>query len=269
MSKIESFEIDIPQLKRSRTVWVYLPDDYKPTGKLYPVIYMHDGQNLFYDKLCQYGKSWHVDVAMDSIYKSTGYAAIVIGVESNEKHRLSEYSPWKISPFNLSAKKHLSKLNRGGEGKQFAEFFAKTLKPAIDSKYNTDKEREATAVIGSSMGGVISCYLGLTYQRIYETMGLFSTWSVFNQNAFDGFLRKTPQSLPQHALVYCGGMESELPKQANRVADSSLALYKTLKKRNVKTELIYNSDCVHNESAWEKYFYKFAADFLTRYYSDK
>lgn len=269
MSKIESFEIDIPQLKRTRTVWVYLPDDYDPKGAPSPVIYMHDGQNLFYDKLCAYGKSWHVDKTMDEIYRNTGHSAIVVGVESNEKHRLAEYGPWKMNALHLLEKKRFDKYNRGGEGKEFAEFFAKNLKHAIDSKYSTDKERTATAVIGSSMGGLISCYLGLTYQRIYETMGLFSTWTVFNQGAFNSFMRKTPQTLEQHALVYCGGKEMELPGQAKKITTSSLELYNKLKQRGICCELLLNSNFVHNETAWEVYFDKFARDFLDRYYSAK
>lgn len=269
MSKIESFEIDIPQLKRSRTVWVYLPDNYKQTGAPFPVIYMQDGQNLFYEKLCSGGKSWHIDRTMDEIFDATGRSAIVIGLESNEKHRLSEYSPWKMANRGVSNCKIIPKNNRGGEGKAFAEFFAKTLKPAIDSKYNTDKERIATAVIGSSMGGVISCYLGLTYQRIFETMGLFSTWTKFNQGAFNRFVKSTPQTLPQHALIYCGGKEMEKPGQAQKIVNGSLSLYNMLKKRDIKCELLLNADFVHDETAWEVYFRKFALDFLSRYYSQK
>ena len=67
MSKIESFEISIPQLNRTRTVWVYLPDNYKPQGEPLPVIYMQDGQNLFYEKLTAYGMAWRVDRTMDAI----------------------------------------------------------------------------------------------------------------------------------------------------------------------------------------------------------
>ena len=87
MSKIESFEIEIPQLKRDRTVWVYLPDSYKSTGAPLPVIYMQDGQNLFYDKLTSYGTAWRVDKIMDEIYEKTGRGAIIIGVESYDRAR--------------------------------------------------------------------------------------------------------------------------------------------------------------------------------------
>ena len=262
MSKIESFEIAIPQLNRSRTVWVYLPDNYAPQGEPLPVIYMQDGQNLFYDKLTAFGMAWRVDKTLDAIYKHTGRSAIVVGVESNDKHRMSEYSPWKASG---PARRFLKGPDHGGEGKKYAEFFAKTLKPAIDAKYNTQKERNATAVIGSSMGGFISCYIALSYQRIYETMGLFSTATFFNQPLFDHFVKTTPQTLPQHALVYCGGSEDGLLKRSEMVSDCSVKLYKSLAQRGVVTELVVSSSMPHNETAWEIYFAKFACDFLQRY----
>lgn len=269
MSKIESFEMDIPQLNRARTVWVYLPDNYKPIGEPLPVIYMHDGQNLFYDKLTAYGMSWHVDAALDKLYATTGMSAIVVGVECNAKRRMSEYSPWKLDFRAHSRRRALEKYNRGGEGKKYAEFFAKALKPAIDSRYNTDKERNATAIIGSSMGGFISCFLGLSYQRIYETMGLFSTFTAFNRPALARFIRKTPQTLPQHALVYCGGKEVVLGVSSKRQVSSSAWLYETLSKRGIQSELLLNSEMPHNETAWDIYFYKFAQDFLERYKQSK
>lgn len=272
MSKIESFEIEIPQLKRDRTVWVYLPDNYKPTGTPFPVIYMHDGQNLFYDKLSAYGKAWGVDKVMDDIYATYSRSAIIVGVESYDRRRLSEYSPWKMSTAALMrSRKDVArdKGNRGGEGKQYAEFFTKTLKNAVDAKYNTDKERNATAIIGSSMGGLISCYIGVAHQRIYETMGLFSTFSQFNKRAFNKFLTSAPQILPQYALIYCGGKEMEKASASNRMLDDSFNLYYKLSARGVSCELLVNSDFNHYETAWGVYFHKFALDFLNRYYQAK
>lgn len=272
MSKIESFEIDIPQLKRVRTVWVYLPDDYKQVGEPSPVIYMHDGQNLFYDKLTAYGMAWRVDKVMDDIYKAIGRGAIVVGVECYDRRRLSEYSPWKVSTMALmKSRKDLAKdkENRGGEGALYAEFFTKTLKNAVDAKYNTNKERNATAIIGSSMGGLISCYIALNHQRLYETMGLFSTFSQFNRNAFGKFIKSTPQTLPQYALIYCGGKEMEEAHDNKRMLDDSLKLYEQLSKRGISCELLFNSENKHSETAWGEYFYKFASDFLNRYYNGK
>ncbi len=268
MSKIESFEIEIPQLKRDRTVWVYLPDSYKSTGAPLPVIYMQDGQNLFYDKLTSYGTAWRVDKIMDEIYEKTGRGAIIIGVESYDRARLSEYSPWRM-PFSSAGYRSTPKHNRGGEGEQYAEFFTKNLKNAVDAKYNTAKEREATAIIGSSMGGYISCYIALRHQRLYETIGLFSTYSHFNKGALDKFLNKTPQTLPQYALVYCGGREGDNNRGDKVMANDSLDLYKKLSKRGIECELLLNSTFKHFEAAWGTYFDKFARDFLARYYAQQ
>lgn len=271
MSTIESIQMEITTLNRPRKVWVYLPEGYDPKGKPYPVIYMHDGQNLFYDELTAYGTAWHVDMVLDDIYSKTGNACIVVGIECDGDRRLSEYSPWPINFFAFKSKRSIAKerCNRGGEGAQYSEFLVNTLKPFIDSHYNTNKDRIATAVAGSSMGGLISCYLGLRYQHVFETMGLFSTYTEFNQSAFDRFVAKTPQTLSQHALVYCGGKEGDEFTTNGRMLKNSLNLYKILSRRNLSCELVYNSDFYHYESAWEVYFYKFAQDFLDRFYSQK
>ena len=114
MSRIENFEMEITTLDRMRTVWVYLPDNYDEKGNGFPVIYMHDGQNLFYDRLTAYGAAWHVDKVLDDIYRNTGMSCIVVGVECNDKVRFSEYSPWKATLHMRH--RPTDKDNRGGEG---------------------------------------------------------------------------------------------------------------------------------------------------------
>ena len=75
MSKIESFEMEITTLGRSRKVWVYLPENYSESADGFPVIYMHDGQNLFYDELTAYGVAWHVDKVLDASTPKQAQAA--------------------------------------------------------------------------------------------------------------------------------------------------------------------------------------------------
>lgn len=269
MAKIENFELEITTLKRMRTVWVYLPDNYDEKGEGFPVIYMHDGQNLFFDRLTAFGTAWHVDSVLNEIYKNTGLSCIVVGVESNDKVRLSEYSPWGINPLAFAKKRSVAKdkANRGGEGVKYGEWFADVLKPYIDAHYNTDRQRMATAVAGSSMGGLISCYIGLKYQRLFETMGLFSTYTEFNQPAFNRFEMHTVQNLPQHAFIYVGGKEwgAEDVKGNKRMETSSVNLYNRLVKRRISCELVIDSELPHFETAWETYFLPFAKHFLQRY----
>lgn len=270
MSRIEKFEMDIASLNRQRTVWVYLPSDYDICNKHYPVIYMHDGQNLFYDNLTAYGTAWHVDKSLDKIFDQTGHSAIVVGVECDGKYRLSEYSPWKVFPLAFRMRYTLAHgTNKGGEGEKYADFFVNVLKPYVDSHYKTDASREATAVVGSSMGGLISCYLGLSRQQTYGTMGLFSTFTPFNLTAFNRFLQKTPQTTRQNAIVYCGGKEGLDTTTDGFMQRCSVNLYKKLSKRGVATELWLDSELSHSESSWDVYFEKFASDFLERYYQSE
>ncbi len=264
MAKIENFEMEITTLKRMRTVWVYLPDNYDDKGDGFPVIYMHDGQNLFYDRLTAFGAAWHVDKVLGEIYRNTGMSCIVVGVECNDKVRFSEYSPWKA--VRRMRHRPKEKGNMGGEGDKYAEWFSTELKDFIDSHYNTDKQRMATAVAGSSMGGLISCYIGLRFQRVYETMGLFSTYTAFNRPAFNRFERNTAQSLPQHAFIYAGGKEWGNDLSANKeMVDIAFELYRVLFKRQICCELAVDSELPHYETAWETYFYPFAQHFLERY----
>lgn len=264
MAKIESFETEITPLGRTRTVWVYLPDNYSDKGNGFPVIYMHDGQNLFYDRLTAFGTAWHVDKVLEDIYASTGMSCIVVGVESNDKVRFSEYSPWRAVPFMRHRPKE--KGNMGGEGAKYAEWFATELKALVDSRYNTDRQRMATAVAGSSMGGLISCYIGLKYQRVFETMGLFSAYTAFNMPAFRHFDGSTVQNLPQHAFVYAGGKEWGNDAKANKeMVDIAFDLYRRMYRRKVCCELAVDSELPHYETAWESYFRPFAEHFLLRY----
>lgn len=267
MSLIESFEVNIARLKRRRKVWVYLPDDYKSDGKPVPVIYMQDGQNLFYDELTPYNKAWHADKVLDKIFKATGRSAAVVGVECLPEKRLSEYSPWKASPDFLRRSAGYA-TDIGGEGTAYAEFFARDLVKEVESRYNFACTRDGRAVVGSSMGGLISCYIALLYQDVFETSGLFSTFTPFNSRAVGLFLKNTVQVYTQYAYIYCGGKEGLDVPDALMVRASE-KLYESFATRGIVTELVIDSHMEHSEVAWEKYFYGFAFGFIARYYDCK
>ena len=100
-------------------------------------------------------------------------------------------------------------------------------------------------------------------------MGLFSTYTEFNQAAFDKFVRKTAQTEQQHAFIYCGGKEWGGDTSGNRrIENSSIHLYNVLRNREIICELMLNSELPHYETAWERYFYNFAQDFLNRYFTN-
>ncbi|MFN2395312.1 MAG: alpha/beta hydrolase-fold protein [Bacteroidales bacterium] len=159
---IMSEDFYIPQLDRNRRIWIYLPPDYDQSGNNYPVIYMHDGQNLF-DVQTAFLGEWEVDETFNDM-ASRGYnVPIVVGIDNGGIHRANEYLPYFFEP-----------LNAGGEGDEFMAFIVETLKPHIDNEYRTMPGRESTGIIGSSFGGVISFYGALKYQDVFSKCAPFS-----------------------------------------------------------------------------------------------
>lgn len=152
----------MPQLNTSRRVWLYLPKDYHTSQKTYPVIYMHDGQNLF-DKSTSFLNEWRVDESLDSLYSLGDYGCIVVAIDNGGASRLAEYTPWPNPQYG------------GGKGDIYLQFITESLKPYIDSVYRTKKESRFTAIAGSSLGGLISHYAGLVYPETFGKIGSLSS----------------------------------------------------------------------------------------------
>jgi len=155
----ESFYI--PQLDRYRRIWVYLPPNYQSTTLDYPVLYMHDGQNLF-DEFYSFSGEWMVDESLNQLFTEGDEGIIVVGIDNGGSSRLDEYSPWVNTTYG------------GGEGDEYMQFIVETLKPHIDNTYRTKEGRESTGMMGSSMGALISMYGAMEYQEVFSKAGLFS-----------------------------------------------------------------------------------------------
>lgn len=139
-------------LKPQRNIIVWLPPSYNQASnrrKRYPVVYMHDGQNLFDPTTSFGGVDWGVDEAMTECIKANIIQeAIIVGI-ANTADRMSEYTPFPDP-------KH-----KGGNGASYVKFIVKELKPRIDKEFRTLKSRENTFIGGSSLGGLISLYAGI------------------------------------------------------------------------------------------------------------
>lgn len=165
---VKTFYVTIPELTGSekRRAYVYLPESYKHYHrKHYPVLYMFDGHNVFFDEDATYGKSWGMKEFMDA----TGTDLIIAAVECNhspDHGRLSEYSPFDFS------EKHWGTFQ--GKGKETMEWFVNSFKPYIDHHYRTIPDREHTFIAGSSMGGLMSVYALLHYNHIFSRAAALS-----------------------------------------------------------------------------------------------
>ena len=151
----------IPQLNRNRRIWLYLPPDYATTTKNYPVLYMHDAQNLF-DNETSFSGEWEVDESLNELHQQGDYGCIVVGIDNGGVDRLNEYSPWVNPQYG------------GGQGDEYVEFLVSTLKPYIDANYRTLPGRNTTGIMGSSMGGLISMYALAERQDVFSKAGIFS-----------------------------------------------------------------------------------------------
>lgn len=184
---------EIPQLNRKRTIRLYLPPNYS-TGGLFPVIYMHDGQNLF-DNATSFAGEWKVDEILDSLYTYRGFSAIVVAIYNDEKERINEYSPWKNDSLGI-----------GGDGEKYVKFIVNTLKPFIDRHYRTLSGRENTAIMGSSMGGLISLYAALEYPDVFGKAAIFSP-SLWFSPKMNIYLQKYKRKKVQQLYFLAGEKE--------------------------------------------------------------
>lgn len=161
-----------PQLKRHRRIWVYLPKSYHSNNKSYPVIYMLDGQNLF-DRQTSFSGEWQVDETMDARDEAGLPTAIVVGIDHGGKYRLEEYTPWTNSNYD------------SGKGEQMLTFITQELKPYIDQQFRTKPSAKHTAIIGSSLGGLMAIYAGLKSPEIFGKIGVLSPAYWINPEIFD------------------------------------------------------------------------------------
>lgn len=178
--------VEIPGLQRKRQIRMYLPPGYATSGKRYPVLYMHDAQNLF-DDATAFAGEWKVDETLDALSKEGKLELIVVGIDNGGDKRITELNAWDNARFGAA------------EGKQYTDFIVGTLKPAIDAKYRTLPDRAHTAIMGSSMGGLASHYAIAQYPQVFSKAGVFSPAYWTATPSFD-FMAQHP--LPKDARVY-------------------------------------------------------------------
>ncbi len=167
-----------PQLDNERDLLVSLPGGYATGQRRFPVIYMHDGQNLF-DPATSFSGSWNVDIAMAEV-SLDGLDAIVVGIPNMGRERLAEYSPFEHPRLG------------GGKGDLYLEFLINTVKPLIDEKYLTIPDREHTGIVGSSMGGLISLYAFFRHPEVFGFAGVMSPSLWINEKDTFDFVEHAP-----------------------------------------------------------------------------
>ena len=231
-----------PGLDRELTI--YLPPSYGASDRRYPVLYMKDGQNLF-DPEASFAGSWRVDLAMDRASRR-GLEGIVVGIPNAGEERIAEYNPFDHPE------------GGPGRGSDYVNYTAGAIKPLVDARYRTLPQREATGVVGSSMGGLISLYAFFARPDVFGIMGALSPSLWFAERAIFGLLESAPFH-PGKLYLDVGHEEgAETLEDARRLRDLLRA------KGYVEGEqLRYVEDRAgkHEEAAWGRR-YRAALPFL-------
>ena len=235
--QVSTFTIEAPQLKSTKKIWVYLPKDYASSTKNYPVIYMHDAQNLF-DAKTSYVGEWNIDETLDSINAQV----IVIGIEHGGDKRIEELTPFKHVKYG------------GGNADNYLDFIVKTLKSKVDSTYRTKTNSKNTAIFGSSLGGLVSFYATIKYPEVFGKVGCFSPSFWFGRNEMNDLLAKT-KDFKTKVYFLCGDNEGD----ADVIPDMKKVEYWVNTKRceckKLNKEVIIKGG-QHNEKLWRENFKK-------------
>jgi predicted alpha/beta superfamily hydrolase len=220
----------IPQLNRTRRIWIYVPEGQK--DQRYPVLYMQDGQNLF-DASTSYAGEWGLDEFMDSTHQPP---CIVVGIDNGGVNRIHELTPYDMEKYGKA------------EGGAYLDFIVKTLKPYIDKHYPVRKKRGDTWIGGSSLGGLISFYALLKYPRVFGGAAVFSPSFWIAPRIYEetkGKMKKIKAAL----YFYAGKQESE-----KMVQDMMKMMQYVSRSKKIKAITSIRDEGKHNEASWRKEF---------------
>lgn len=188
-----------PQLDNRRDLLVYLPPSYQASSRHYPVLYMHDGHNLF-DQARAYSGEWQVDETLQQL-SVEGLEAIVVGLPNAGEKRAYEYCPYPDVRLG------------GGGADLYLRFIVETVKPLVDSSFRTLPDRANTGLMGSSMGGLISIYGFFTHPDTFGFAGVMSPAFWWTEGKIFGFLQTAPK-VNGRIYVDIGGNETpEFPER--------------------------------------------------------
>ena len=239
---ITKWSITIPELTgdEPRSAYVYVPDAFEEDPEArYPVLYMFDGHNVFFDEDATYGKSW----GMADFTAATDLPVIIAAVECNhspDNGRLSEYSPFTFDNPEVG---HVR-----GRGRTTMEWLVNTFKPYIDAEFPTLPDREHTFIAGSSMGGLMSLYAVTAYNHVFSRAAALSPSVWFATERLDRLLRTAP--IAPDTVIYMDYGSNELSRHSNMSRQFSRVTQRLLER-----QVLLNCRIVpggeHSEASWE------------------
>ena len=226
-------------LPRARRIWIYLPRSYSTDlNRRYPVIYAHDAQNLF-DASTSFSGEWGIDESLDNLSQEL----IVVGIDNGGSERMNELTPFANTNYG------------GGQANSYLAFIVEKLRPYINSHFRTKPERENTAILGSSLGGLCSFYAAIRHEDIFGLIGVFSPSFWFTNDIYT-YVEKHSFSNSPPRFYFVGGtlesstMISDMQRMINLLKNTT----NEYKQNPNKLKLIVASDGQHQEWFWRREF---------------
>ena len=236
------WNVVIPRLSGDtpRQAYIYLPASYEQEpDRRYPVMYMFDGHNVFFDSDATYGKSW----GMNKYMEESGKELIIVGIECNHEgnRRLVEYSPMTYENATMGRIR--------GKGSVYMHWLVNTLKPEIDAQYRTLPDRRNTIIAGSSMGGLMALYGATVYNSVFQRAACLSPslW-VAPGKVMEMIARAR---IRPDTTIYMDYGENEMANHVASQAAIPSTVYLLLTKGvNLAFRIVPGGN--HSEASWEK-----------------
>jgi len=223
-----------------RDLVIYLPPDYVETDRRYPVLYLHDGQNLF-DPETAYvrGMDWKVDETADSLIRSGEIEPlIIVGIYNTGEHRIEEYTPTRDRKLG------------GGHAELYGRMLVEELKPFIDARYRTLTDPHNTGLGGSSLGGLATLYLGFTHPDVFGKLAVLSPSVWWDNKAILKIIQKTQPNPRLQIWLSMGTEESKTGVRDANLLDQALITKGWKQGEDLHYEVIPGAK--HEEAAWAK-----------------
>ncbi len=239
MIKVSRIRIPGLPTEKPRRLYVCLPRGYADSDERYPVLYMFDGHNVFYDSHATFGKSW----GMKQYLEKTRQKLILVAVECNTEgfRRLNEYSPWDFKYPGIGRIEGLGKITM--------DWMTRELMPRIDESYRTLPGREHTSIAGSSMGGLMSIYAAVEYNAFFSRAAALSPSLWVSPKNMNAMLRSCTLASPTSVYLDLGSAEVGERLQLYR-AMFDIAGLLSQKGANVAARIVPGGE--HCEAHWEK-----------------
>ena len=239
---VKKWNVTIPKLSgdKARRAYIYLPASYeKEKDKRYPVMYMFDGHNVFFDEDATFGKSW----GMNKYLVESKKEIIVVGVECNHEgnRRLIEYSP-----FTYENSEH-GKMK--GKGNVYLNWLVNTLKPYVDANYRTLPDRKNTIIAGSSMGGLMALYGVTVYNHIFQRGACLSPSLWVDPSKIYNLLARA--NIKNDTTIYMDYGSREIFNH-HSTAEALMSTAQMLLTKRVNLAFRIVPGGTHSEGSWEK-----------------